>query len=635
MLLVRATPCRPPSVASGAGRRPSVRAHWRLPNFFGGDAGSAADGGEGADASARQARAAAAADAETVANALRHHQREREQRRRRDRLHQHGARAPAASPSDADPAGAASWGPAHQHSSAAAGDGAFGGGMFDGDEDGDDEDGGALGGQDGEGAPLDFYGILGVSPFADGREIRAAYLRAVRSCHPDLARSPAPAAAADGGNGSSSGVNSSGGSSSDGSTSSREEEEEAARDRHAAATHLSALLNEIYATLADPDARGHYDALAGFGAFGGGSGAGGGRPLAASNPFSRAVSGVPPVAGDVPAAVGQALEGAVNGHEAALTAHDHVIVDEIACVGCGKCVLVCPSVFEIEGSKYGRARVIGGLQPLLGPAARVASAGEGAACSVSAHAAGSPFFGGEGSGGQTGGFQEAPAAGSGGGDAEAGHDDACARLLGAADAVDVARLACPADCIHLVTAAQHALLAEQLARLPRVDAFLMLRSSSRPTADLFVESERLWRRRRGAAEAARREAKEGWAAGAAAGASSSSSASSARQQQPAPSSPFAEWFASAARSVDWDPRHDGMPPPGSGGGGGEGNGGGVRPRDAGKLATLAASAARAAADWRERERSARGARRRVVGVLSDGGAAAAGGEEEEQVVSSR
>lgn len=35
-----------------------------------------------------------------------------------------------------------------------------------------------------------------------------------------------------------------------------------------------------------------------------------------------------------------------------------VFVDEIACIGCGKCVRQCPMAFEIEASKYGRARVI-------------------------------------------------------------------------------------------------------------------------------------------------------------------------------------------------------------------------------------------------------------------------------------
>jgi ferredoxin len=33
-------------------------------------------------------------------------------------------------------------------------------------------------------------------------------------------------------------------------------------------------------------------------------------------------------------------------------------VDEITCIGCGKCVRACTGVFEIEESKYGRARVI-------------------------------------------------------------------------------------------------------------------------------------------------------------------------------------------------------------------------------------------------------------------------------------
>lgn len=35
-----------------------------------------------------------------------------------------------------------------------------------------------------------------------------------------------------------------------------------------------------------------------------------------------------------------------------------VFVDEVNCIGCGKCVRACPGTFHIESSKYGRARVI-------------------------------------------------------------------------------------------------------------------------------------------------------------------------------------------------------------------------------------------------------------------------------------
>ena len=35
-----------------------------------------------------------------------------------------------------------------------------------------------------------------------------------------------------------------------------------------------------------------------------------------------------------------------------------VFVDELTCIGCGKCVRWAPNTFEIEASKYGRARVI-------------------------------------------------------------------------------------------------------------------------------------------------------------------------------------------------------------------------------------------------------------------------------------
>lgn len=37
-----------------------------------------------------------------------------------------------------------------------------------------------------------------------------------------------------------------------------------------------------------------------------------------------------------------------------------MFVDEVSCIGCGKCVRACPAVFAIEASKYGRARVAPG-----------------------------------------------------------------------------------------------------------------------------------------------------------------------------------------------------------------------------------------------------------------------------------
>jgi ferredoxin len=37
-----------------------------------------------------------------------------------------------------------------------------------------------------------------------------------------------------------------------------------------------------------------------------------------------------------------------------------VFVDEVSCIGCGKCVRSCPDAFFLEESKYGRARVIPG-----------------------------------------------------------------------------------------------------------------------------------------------------------------------------------------------------------------------------------------------------------------------------------
>lgn len=79
---------------------------------------------------------------------------------------------------------------------------------------------------------------------------------------------------------------------------------------------LCALLNEIYETLSDADKRGVYDGLAGFSA------------------------------------------GSINPFLDSSFARDQVFVDEISCIGCGKCVRSCPQTFEIEASKYGRARVI-------------------------------------------------------------------------------------------------------------------------------------------------------------------------------------------------------------------------------------------------------------------------------------
>jgi ferredoxin len=35
-----------------------------------------------------------------------------------------------------------------------------------------------------------------------------------------------------------------------------------------------------------------------------------------------------------------------------------VFVDEVTCIGCGKCARLCKQTFVIEASKFGRARVI-------------------------------------------------------------------------------------------------------------------------------------------------------------------------------------------------------------------------------------------------------------------------------------
>ncbi|PNH06958.1 Ferredoxin-1 [Tetrabaena socialis] len=75
--------------------------------------------------------------------------------------------------------------------------------------------------EEGEYIEEDFYSLLGVSPVADGREIKRAYYSMMRTCHPDR-----------------SGDNES--------------------------TNFCALLNEIYETLMDPARRELYDQLAGF-----------------------------------------------------------------------------------------------------------------------------------------------------------------------------------------------------------------------------------------------------------------------------------------------------------------------------------------------------------------------------------
>ncbi|PNW87993.1 hypothetical protein CHLRE_01g009900v5 [Chlamydomonas reinhardtii] len=74
-----------------------------------------------------------------------------------------------------------------------------------------------------EAAEEDFYSLLGVSPLADGKEIKAAYYRMVRTCHPD-------------------------------------------RTGDDEATDFCAMLNEVYETLSDPTKRALYDELAGFSA---------------------------------------------------------------------------------------------------------------------------------------------------------------------------------------------------------------------------------------------------------------------------------------------------------------------------------------------------------------------------------
>eukprot|EP00775_Hariotina_reticulata_P001837 gene1837-2169_t len=130
-----------------------------------------------------------------------------------------------------------------------------------------------------------FYSILGVSPVADSKTIKTAYYNLMREYHPDQA---AAAASSSGSNGS------------------------------IDTNEFCALLNDIYKTLSNVEARALYDSIAGFSA-------------CAINPFKDA---------SYPA--------------------DQVFVDEVSCIGCGKCVRACSSAFFIEGSTYGRARVVEG-----------------------------------------------------------------------------------------------------------------------------------------------------------------------------------------------------------------------------------------------------------------------------------
>ena len=95
--------------------------------------------------------------------------------------------------------------------------------------------------------------------------------------------------------------------------------------------------NKPEQTLSDPEQRATYDALAGFDA------------AAGFDPFSP---------------------GGLSAFE-----RDQVFVDEVSCIGCGKCVRACPAAFVIEGSKYGRARVA--RQPVV---SRGRLRGRGAVC---------------------------------------------------------------------------------------------------------------------------------------------------------------------------------------------------------------------------------------------------------------
>ena len=49
---------------------------------------------------------------------------------------------------------------------------------------------------------------------------------------------------------------------------------------------------------------------------------------------------------------------AVNPFRDASRPADQIFVDELSCIGCGKCVRSAPATFAIEESQYGRARVI-------------------------------------------------------------------------------------------------------------------------------------------------------------------------------------------------------------------------------------------------------------------------------------
>lgn len=89
------------------------------------------------------------------------------------------------------------------------------------------------------------------------------------------------------------------------------------RSDHASSLNdLCSVINEVYEILSDDDKREAYDVVSGFSE----------RSL---NPF---------------------MDSKVE--------RDQLFVDEANCIGCGKCVRWAPQTFEIEASKYGRARVI-------------------------------------------------------------------------------------------------------------------------------------------------------------------------------------------------------------------------------------------------------------------------------------
>ncbi len=144
-------------------------------------------------------------------------------------------------------------------------------------------------------APDEFYSLLELSPTATAAEVKDAYRRLQKACHPDVAGDEA--------------------------------------------TECSVLLNEAFETLSDPALRRAYD-----------------LGLAAARFFAAAAAGggddaVRPYTGESFSAWAGSDPGAASDADAR-----GVFVDEGTCIGCKNCTHCAPATFAME-QEWGRARV--------------------------------------------------------------------------------------------------------------------------------------------------------------------------------------------------------------------------------------------------------------------------------------